>query len=609
MEKQMMKRREFLVKTGLVAAGIITNGACTATKKGMLFRWTRKSDSRLYSTAAYRGQSIIHSQFPGLFDAFCRLASESPDQATRLGVKQPVAKHGPLRAELRHQLCNSGSSAGEDLLEATLTVRNTSDIAQQVVLGFASSVQPSTDIENHRVYLPLSAASLYHDRRFKALGVTNFLQDCDQKLGDSELAAHYFEPMASFPTERHTQALLLSPVLDMYHPKVALRIAIFTPSDEPMRFTLATKQPLRASRCVTIQPGATHTQRGWLMLHKGDAAVAWRAFHRFAHREELSVPSWVREFKVHYYDFLSSAQGRNGQRGDGYEAAIAHFAEFRVGMATQHGYYPAIGDYINPNRKIWQAMRGDKHGAADMSLEKMQARIKATRASGAKAAIYLHAAILDDASECFAQLRDGVQIDAKGQRMKYTWNGPDTAGKNWRMSLAAQPWCEHLLQQAGWIMDILQPDAIVMDETFVGIGYDHHPDRRVAISAGAIDFYRKMRSVIHSFGNDKAFLTSDCSMSPFVLWADGECGDHAYPLLLGHRLYTQEPVRYLAALGDKPWRPCAWHFQRMWPAQMKLARQVNSGVGVSNGWLEFTGLGSLPADVKSKMIADIATLF
>ena len=32
-------------------------------------------------------------------------------------------------------------------------------------------------------------------------------------------------------------------------------------------------------------------------------------------------------------------------------------------------------------------------------------------------------------------------------------------------------------------------------------------------------------------------------MSPFVLWADGEVGDHAYPNLLGHQLYTQEPVR------------------------------------------------------------------
>jgi hypothetical protein len=44
----------------------------------------------------------------------------------------------------------------------------------------------------------------------------------------------------------------------------------------------------------------------------------------------------------------------------------------------------------------------------------------------------------------------------------------------------------------------------------------------------------------------------------------------------------------------------------MWETQMKLARQVGAGVGVSNGWEEYTGLVRLPADVKAKMLADIA---
>ena len=98
-------------------------------------------------------------------------------------------------------------------------------------------------------------------------------------------------------------------------------------------------------------------------------------------------------------------------------------------------------------------------------------------------------------------------------------------------------------------------------------------------------------------------------MSGFILWADGECGDHAYSSLLGHPLYTQEPVRYLAALGDKSWRPCAWHFQQMWGAQMKLARQVGAGVGVANGWIEYTGLVRLPTAVKTKILEDINSLF
>ena len=73
-------------------------------------------------------------------------------------------------------------------------------------------------------------------------------------------------------------------------------------------------------------------------------------------------------------------------------------------------------------------------------------------------------------------------------------------------------------------------------------------------------------------------------------------------------LYRQSPVRYLAALGDKPWRPCAWHFRHMWKQQMALARQVGSGVGVSNGWIEYSGLHGLPAAERERMIAGIESL-
>jgi len=47
----------------------------------------------------------------------------------------------------------------------------------------------------------------------------------------------------------------------------------------------------------------------------------------------------------------------------------------------------------------------------------------------------------------------------------------------------------------------------------------------------------------------------------------------------------------------------------MWETQMKLARQVGAGVGVSNGWEEYTGLTRPPGDVRVKLLGDIATLF
>jgi hypothetical protein len=375
--------------------------------------------------------------------------------------------------------------------------------------------------------------------------------------------------MASYATEPTTRALLLAPVIDIYHPGQPWRVALFTASQQPVRFaalppTSGTSASWRSGRVVTLPPGGTHAEQCWLMPHQGDASVAWRAFHRLAHHEDHAPVAWAQQFKVHYYDFLSSAHGEQGRRGDGYEADLPHFREFRVGMATQHGYYPTLGDYLRPDRKTWLAMRGDKHGAVEMSVEKIRARIKATREAGSKAAVYLHSVLFDDATPFFAKMRDSVLVDAQGRPARYEWVGPDTVGSNWRASLASPQWRQHLLKQAEWIMDIFRPDAIVMDETFAGLAYDHHPDRAGPTSAGAIDLYRRLRSLVRSFGPDKAFFVSDCSMAGFALWADGECGDHAYPSLLGHPLYTQQPVRYLAALGDKPWRPCAWDFSRMW---------------------------------------------
>ena len=600
-----INRRGFLLQTALASGGLLTLASCSTPVTGRnRVQWTRTG--RLFSEVNCEGRPMC--QTSGLLEASIHLITESSALATRLSASQPASQDGPLRADLRHELCDSGIGMGEDVLAATLTVQNTTCRPQRVGVEFFTSAQPSSRIEEQHVYLPLCAAGLFGDNRFAALGVKNFLKEADQAVGAADIQCHYLEPLASYPGARETTALLLAPVVDINHPQALWRVALFTPSDQPMRFS-GNGGTWRAGREIVVPVGGRITQRCWLMVHTGDASVAWRAFHRFGHRDEFAVPDWVREMKVHYYDFLSSSQGERGRRGDGYESDLPHFREFRVGLATQHGYYPAIGDYLHPDRLTWQAMRGDKQGAAQMSFDKMRARIKATRQAGARAAIYLHAVLLDDASPGFAKLGDAVQVDAQGRRMNYDWTGPDTAGRNWHASLASPQWREHLLQQAGWIMEILQPDAIVVDETFAGLGYDHHSDRRGATSAGAIEFYRKLRSLVKSFGRNKAFFTSDCSMSPFVLWADGECGDHAYPEILGHPLYTREPVRYLAALGDKPWRPCAWRFQHMWGAQMKLARQVGAGVGVSNGWIEYTGLTRLSTDAKARLLADIHTLF
>ncbi len=599
-----MKRRDFIIQSSIVGSSLLVFPSFLGfgdSRKAI--QWSR--NGKLFSSVTCDGNPLPSNN--QLLDVSLKLTDAPSEDAINIRASSPTYQNRLFKASLEHRLINSNNRNGEDLLQATLNIINLSNESLQFDAEFVTSAQPSKETEKQRVYIPLSAAALFNDQRFAALGVNKFLKDDDQEVGATIFKCHYLEPLASFAGERETKAMLLAPVVDIIYPGKKWRIALFMASDEPTRFT-ASNGEWRAGRQIEVPAGQTVSLHCWLMVHSGDSSIPWNAFHVFAHHDEFEVPSWAHEMKVHYYDFLSSDKGQNFLRGNGYESNLPHFREFHVGMATQHGYYPAYGDFINPNRPTWKAMRGDKTGAADMSIEKMKDRIKATRAIGVKAAVYMHPSLLDDGSENFADLIDCIQLDKDGQKMKFGWQGPDVAGTSWRASLASEQWRNHLLQQAQWIMEILAPDAIVMDETFIGLGYDYHPNRSNVVSAGAIDFYKKMRVLIKSFGHDKAFFTSDCSMSSFVLWADGECGDHSYPALSGNPLYVQEPVRYLAALGNKPWKPCAWHFQKMWDTQIKLAKQVGAGVGVSNGWVEYTGLTRIPAEIREKILKDIAAL-
>jgi len=613
LKERTMNRRKFLRDSsgaiaGLAVASQVAFGQ-SAGQRPIL--WHQNTASKLFVQVSADMRPLVVGDNLGLLTAFCTLSHDGSGRQVLLGSPTPAGQLGSIRAELTHRLHRSGGGDGEDLLEARLRLLNTSARDQEVRTGFLSHAQPGKDRGNQKAYLPLAASGLMKHPALFSLGYQQE-QDPEQMIGRHSFVGHYLEPLASDPALRHSPAMLLVPAITLYHSDLPWRVSLFTPSGLAQRFATQ-HEPSGAcgwsvSRYQTIPPGGEVVERCFLLVHRGEADVAWRAFHRFAHAEDFPAIGWLKDMRVHYYDFLSAA-APNGRRGDGYEADARWFRRFHVGMATQHGYYPVFGDYLDANRKTWKAMPTDKRGPAEMSLEKMRARIALTRAAGAKAAIYLHLTGLDDSSPRFAKLRDAVLVECDGKPHKVVWNGPDTIGTSWHMSLAAAEWRGYLLDQARLVMELLEPDAIVVDETFSGLGYDEHPDRRGCVSPHCIRFFRDPRALVRSHGNDRAVLTSDCSLASFVLWADGEAGDHAYPPLLGHPLYRKMPVRYLAALGDKPWRPCAWLFQKFWDAQMDLARKIGAGVGVSNGWLEYTGLARLSADIAKKMQTDIAALF
>ena len=596
--------------SGLRCGGSALGAIMKSSPVRLKIRWQEDSRTRLYSAVACGGKPLVADDSSALLTGFCRLASEAPEQATRLDLKNPRDTHGPICIKLRHALRDSGAGNGQDLLEAVLTLENQSEKPQKVLVGFATSAQPTPDWSKQNVHVPL--ATLIGHSGMGELGDPAH-KEADWALGAGPFVAHYLEPQASDPAVRAPAASLLIPLVDIYHPGAEHRVSLMTGPDQARRLaTGADRNGHRswtAQAVVTLAPKQKMEDRGFLLVHGGDTTDSWKVFHRVVHRDEWPAIDWLAQAKVHYFDFLSAADPEL-PRVDGYDAAVPHFREFRVGLATQHGFYPGYGDYIHPDRHRWLAMPKAKHGPVEMSLDKIKARIRATRQAGARAGIYMHLVGLDDGSpELFAKLSDARLVTPDGKPMKFPWQGIDVKGTAWQASMAAPAWRAHLLQQARWIMEILQPDAIVIDEPFAGLGYDEHPQRRGPLGAHSIEFFKEMRALVRSFGNDRALLTSDCGMSSFALWADGESGDHAYEPLLGDPRYRRSPTRYRAVLNNKPWLPCAWNSTQFWDEQMDLARKAPAGVGVTNGWAEDTGIHRMPPELRSKKLADIASLF
>jgi len=606
----MIHRREFL-SLGAAACAASMSGPWRAlgdTDAGAATPdvvWRRNEGSGLFDRVACRGKSLIHDGADGVMDGFCAVLDGKPGAELVLGVETPEASQGPIRAKLAHRLHRLRGGGPEDLLEATLTLTNTSDRPCDVLAGFLSGVRPCAEAADQQVYVPFSARGINQP----VPKGQRSPHDCHQGVGGGFLA-HYLEPEASDPRGASARPILLVPVVDVFAAGGPCRVALLGNSVEAVYFEALQGRSggaWRMGRRVELAPGQTKTLRAHLLIHSGEADEAWAVFHRVGHREPFGLVDWAERIRVHYYDFLSAA-APDGPRGGGYDADLAHFGEFHVGMATQHGYYFALGDYLHPARREWKAMPTDPKGPVPMSLAKMRERIAATRRAGVHPTVYLHFNLFDEGTPLYEKLKDAIEVGPDGQPKPFGWQGPDCIGKTWKMSVAAPAWREHLLQQAQWVMELLGPDGIVLDETFTAWGFDHHPDRAGPLSSHGIELMRKLRELVHSFGPDKALLASDCSMANFALWGDGEGGDHAYDRLLGLPLYRQRPVRYTAVLGRKPWRPCAWCFQSQWDAQMDLARACGAGVGVSNGWNEYTGLSRLPPEVREKMIRDIESL-
>ena len=533
------------------------------------------------------------------------------------GLLEAFPRNKELISTFTHTRMTSGNGYENDVLKCTLVVENPTNQPIDALLDFQTSAHPTPAIAGTRVRFPLNFNVFFNHGALKGLVADDPVKDTDVFIGapgqeGRELVFHYLEPARVLSWEARTRAPILIPHIAWYQPGTDWQLALFASPERPWRISFQGKGNsshfLQATTRALIAPGEKTEVSVWLQIFDGNLYSTWHTFHRMVHQDPYPRIPWLEKVRVHYYDYLSSSK-EDVKRGSGYDEAMQFFQEFHVDMATQHGYYPVMGDYLQPARQQWTAMQNDYAGGVPMDIETVQRRIRQTQAMGVRAMIYLHCSACDSHAYGFDELRSGIRHDEANAPVSFTWYGPDVSGQLYSMSLARASWRRHLLQQAKYVMEILNPDGLVIDETFCGIGYDYHRHADASISPYSIPFFKDLRKLVRSYGDDKAVLSSDCGMFNSAMWLDGEAGDHAYIHTLGNELYLREPVIMKAVYDTKPWTACAWQYSGYWNQQMRLAKQSGAGVGLSNGWLDACGLPLLPEATRAKIKADIHSLF
>ena len=363
-----MRRRDFLALGG---AGVLGAAAFPqlpvraepAIPANQAIAWRRHGQTGLVEQVIAGREPLVRGNRVGVLESFCHRTSNAGGPPVTLTATKPTGQCGAVHLRLMHRLLTSGAVWQENVLEAMLTLHNSSDRAQTLDVGFQSAARPCDRAVEQQIYAPFSSAGLCRDPRFAELGSQKWPQDCRQPVGADGFTAHYLEPQASEPAHTAaTPALLLVPVVDIFHAQQPWRVGLFANSLMPTYFRAMPGEGIwRMGHSVRLKPGQRRVVRGYLHVHRGDAAATWAAFQCFGHREEFPPVPWLHEIRVHYYDFLSAAEAK-GRRGNGYESDLPCFGRFHVGLATQHGYYPSMGDYLQPDRKEWPAMATDRAG-------------------------------------------------------------------------------------------------------------------------------------------------------------------------------------------------------------------------------------------------------
>jgi hypothetical protein len=193
--------------------------------------------------------------------------------------------------------------------------------------------------------------------------------------------------------------------------------------------------------------------------------------------------------------------------------------------------------------------------------------------------IYMHQAAFDSASPLTTKLRDGAVLDSHQKPIQQSWNGPETVGPMWLMSVASPVCREHFLRQARWIWDCFNQTRSSLMRALMATATTSALAMLSACRKYMIRLQQELRRLVRSFVNDKRLFTSDCAGQASF------CERTASPAIM--KISGVRGIAKFLCDTSLPWAikvgcHVSWRGVEWWDFQMDLARKTGAGVSLSN---------------------------
>ena len=307
-------------------------------------------------------------------------------------------------------------------------------------------------------------------------------------------------------------------------------------------------------------------------------------------------PDWAKDIAMISYDYMSD-KCRGWYNDIDTLTKITTPEDRRKIALCLHGWYDIVGRYCFDEEtgkldKKWN----NRITKMDLSLEDLHDRIIYAKKRGYRVLMYFADGVLS--SKGLPDFKPEDVLEEGG------WNGPDVLGGPYHRNIASKRHADFYRNYARALFTEFGPevDGFVWDETFYiqagNLGTESFPGYIDRIQMRLI---RELTSMLHTFGPDKAFLTSDCigpswskDVPPYALVSDGTYQDsHSNPHFWSYGIFPN----YRNTLWSCNWDPIKYFEFTVFGVYA-----YNTPVVFTNGWGDDKGFSEMTPKEKSDFL-------